>query len=164
MQTIYTCRGIGCTGRRVDRVDELVAAVVIGRLAQPDALDWLMGDDEAARRLTARVEELQQRLDAAADSYADGAITDSQLRRITARLTPEVEAARRDRDAAVRALDVDMLRPLAGPQALDRWGEMGVAQRRAVLETLGIEVVLLPREKYGPGFEPESVRIDWTRR
>ena len=31
-------------------------------------------------------------------------------------------------------------------------------QRRAVLETLGIEVVILPRQKHGPGFEPDVGR------
>ena len=61
----------------------------------------------------------------------------------------------------MRSLDVEALRPLAGPEAAARWESMSVAQRRAVLETLGIEVVLLPREKHGPGFEPETVRIDW---
>ena len=48
-----------------------------------------------------------------------------------------------------------------GPEAADRWEAMSVAARRAVLDTLGIAVVLLPREKHGPGFEPETVRIEW---
>ena len=160
---IYMCAGPrGCTGRVQEHVDDLVARVVIGRLSQPDALDWLLGDDEQARRLAQRCEELQRRLDEAADSQADGKITIRQLERITARLMPELEAAKRERDAAVRSLDVEALRPLAGPEAAARWEAMSVAARRAVLETLGIEVVLLPREKHGPGFEPETVRIEWT--
>jgi site-specific DNA recombinase len=60
--------------------------VVIGRLAKPDALDWMLGDDERARQLSERCEELQQRLDEAADSQADSRITIRQLERITARL------------------------------------------------------------------------------
>jgi site-specific DNA recombinase len=159
---IYMCNGPrGCTGRQQQHVDDLLAQVVIGRLAQPDALDWLLGDDEQARRLAKRCGELQQRLDEAADSQADGNITIRQLERITARLTPQLKAARRERDAAVRSLDIETLRPLAGPEAANCWAAMSVAARRAVLETLDIEVVLLPREKHGPGFEPETVRIDW---
>ena len=41
---------------------------------------------------------------ARADSQADGKITIRQLERITARLAPELEATRRERDAIVRAL------------------------------------------------------------
>jgi hypothetical protein len=63
--------------------------------------------------------------------------------------------------AAVRSLDIEALKPLAGPEAESRWAAMSVSARRAVLETLGIEVVLLPREKRGPGFEPETIDIRW---
>jgi DNA invertase Pin-like site-specific DNA recombinase len=159
---IYLCNTPKhCTGRLQAPVDDLVAKVVIGRLSQPDALDWLLGDDERARQLADRCDELQRRLDEAADSQADGKITIRQLERITARLMPEIEAARRERDAAVRSLDVEALRQLAGPEAAARWEAMPVSARRAVLETLGMEVVILPRTKHGPGFEPETVRIDW---
>ncbi len=161
-ELIYLCAGRrGCTGRTKANVDDLVTRLVIGRLAEPDALDWLLGDDDEARRLAAVVDELQQRLDEAADSQADGKITTRQLERITARLSPQLEHARRLRDAAVRSLDIEALRPLAGPQAAERWAAMPVAAQRAVLETLGITVVILPRVKHGPGFEPETVRVDW---
>ena len=54
------------------------------------------------------------------------------------------------------------LRALAGPEAETRWATMSVSARRAVLETLRLQVTLLPREKHGPGFEPETVRITWS--
>ncbi|MEM6108479.1 recombinase family protein [Mycobacterium sp. 050272] len=159
---IYMCAGPrGCTGRLQGAVDNLVAQVVAGRLAKPDALDWMLGDDERARRLSDRCDELQQRLDQAADSQADGKITIRQLERITAKLIPELEATRRERDAAVQSLDIESLRKLAGPKAAENWESMPVSARRAVLETLGMEVVLMPREKHGPGFEPETVRVTW---
>ncbi|MGV0772293.1 recombinase family protein [Mycobacterium syngnathidarum] len=159
---IYLCDGPkGCTGRQQDKVDDLVTRVVTGRLAQPDALDWLLGDDEQARQSARRCEEIQRRLDDAADSYAEGRIDTRALERITARLTPELEDARRERDTAVRAVDIDVLRPLAGPEAAACWEAMPVTARRAVLETLRVEVAILPRVKHGPGFEPESVRFDW---
>lgn len=159
---IYLCNGPrGCTGRLKEPVDQLVAQVVIGRLAKPDALDWMLGDDERARQLSDRCEQLQQRLDEAADSQADGKITIGQLERITARLVPELEVTRRERDAAVQSLDIEVLRKLAGPKAAQYWEAMSISARRAVLETLSMEVVLMPREKHGPGFEPETVRVIW---
>lgn len=161
---IYMCRGRGCTGRVQAHVDDVVEVAVIGRLQMRDALDWLLGDDEQARRLAQWCDELQRRLDEAADSQADGKISIRQLERITARLMPELEAARRERDTAVRSLDVETLRELAGPQANERWDAMPVSARRAVLETLGIEVVLMPRKKHGPGFEPETVEVRWRER
>lgn len=161
---IYMCASArGCTGRVQRHVDALVAEVVIGRLQMPDALDWLLGDDEEAHKLSERVDILQRRLDEAADSQAEGKISTRQLERITARLMPELEVARRERDAAVRSLDLDRLRELAGPQAVARWKSMAVSTKRAALEALGIEVVLLPRAKRGPGFEPETVEVHWRK-
>ncbi|MGH3639186.1 MAG: recombinase family protein [Mycobacterium sp.] len=157
---IYMCNSPrGCTGRVQAHVDNLLARVIIGRLAMPDALDWLLGDDELARQWAKKCDELQGRLDEAADSQADGKIDIRQLERITARLRPQLEAAQRERDTAMRSLDVETLRPLAGPEAEKCWEAMSVAQKRAVLETLRVEVVLLPRVKHGPGFEPETVDI-----
>ena len=160
---IYVCAGRGCAGRVQKHVDALVTRVVIERLAQPDALDWLLGDDEEARRLSELVETLERKLDDATDSHAkvEGGITIQQLERTTAQLLPEIEAARRDRDAAVRSLDVDQLRELARPQSAARWELMPVSAKRSALEALGIQVVLFPRAKRGPGFEPETIEIRW---
>lgn len=163
---IYLClSGGGCTGRLQEPVDNLVKKVVIARLAEPGALDLLLGDDEEAQRLQEHCKELQRRLDEAADSQADGKITIGQLERITARLEPQLVAAKRERDAALRGLDVEQLRPLVGPGAAASWEAMPVTQRRAVLQTIGLEAVVLdPRKKHGPGFEPETVRFMWRQR
>lgn len=160
---LYVCDGKGCVGRSEPAVDELVREVVIGRLAMPDALGWLLGDDEEASRQSARVVDLKRRLAETADAFADGAITVEQLRRITARLQPDLDEAEQRHSESVVSLDLDALRPLAGPQARDRWDEMTVAQRRAVLQTIGIRVVI-ERTRPGPGFRPESVRIEWGGR
>jgi DNA invertase Pin-like site-specific DNA recombinase len=165
---IYLCNTPKhCTGRLRDKVDDLVAEVVIGRMQKPDALDWLMGDDERARRLTEKCDELERKINEAADAFAaDQEPTIQKVReRIIGQLLPELEAARRERDAALREVDVEELRKLAGPKAADRWEEMSVTQRRAVLHTIGLEaVVLKPREKHGPGFERESVDFVWKKK
>lgn len=160
---LYVCDDKGCVGRSKPAVDELVRDLVIGRLSMPDALDWLLGDDQEARRWSERVDELNRRLGEAADAFAEGAITGEQLRRITARLQPELDEAEQRRAESVVSLDLDALRPLAGPSAQERWDEMTVSQRRAVVETLGIRV-LIERTRPGPGFNPASVRIEWRTR
>lgn len=162
---IYTCNGIkGCTGRMQEDVDKLVARVVIGRLSKPDAMDWLLGDDERAHELTERCKELQQRLDEAADSHAAGRIRIRALERITAQLEPQLEAARRERDAALQSVDVEQLKKLAGPGAAACWTAMSVSQRHATLQTIGLEAVVLQRrQKHGPGFEPETVQFVWRQ-
>jgi len=161
-QDLYVCDDKGCVGRSKDRVDDLVGKFVVARMGQPDALDWILGDDEEARKAAARCDELQRQLDDAADSYAAGKLNVRMLERITAQLTPELEAAQRARAAATQTLDISLLQPLAGPEAAAQWEEMTVTSQRAVLEALGLEVVILPRIKHGPGFEPETVRIDWA--
>jgi hypothetical protein len=157
---LYVCDGKGCVGRSEPMVDELVTQVVIGRLAMPDALDWMLGDDAEARRWSDRVDELNRRLSDADDAYTSGAITIEQLGRITARLQPEIDEAKQRRDESVVSLDIDALRPLAGPTARQYWDEMTVSQRRAVLQALGMRVIIKPTRR-GPGFDPESVQIEW---
>ena len=159
---LYVCDDKGCVGRSEPSVDEVVKELVIGRLSMPDALEWLLGDDEEARRWAERVEELHRRLGEAADAFAEGAITAEQLRRITARLQPDIDEAEQRRAESVVSLDFDALRPLAGPAARERWDEMTVSQRRAVVAALGVRVII-DRTRPGPGFDPESVRLVWAR-
>lgn len=160
---LYVCDAGGCVGRNEASVDDLTRRVVVERMAQPDALDLLVGDESEARRWTDHADALRARLDDAADSYAEGEISRDQLRRITARLTPELEDAQERAAAALRALDVDVLRPLAGPKAGEAWDAMTVAQRHAALQALGLRVILNPARR-GPGFDEESVKFKWTSR
>ena len=78
-------------------------------------------------------------------------------------MQPELDEAEQRRAASVVSLDLDTLRPLAVPQAGQRWDEMTVSQRRAVLSTLGIRVIINPTRR-GPGIDPESVRFEWAAR
>lgn len=160
---LYICDSPrGCVGRSEPAVDDLVKRVVIGRMSKPDALDFLHGDDDEAQRLTNRAEELSRRLSDAADDYAEGSITREQLRRITERIRPELDVIAQRREESLVSVDVDTLQQLAGPEAEHRWDRMSVAQRRAVLESLGLRVVI-DRTRPGPGFDPKSVRFEWQR-
>jgi site-specific DNA recombinase len=158
---LYLCDEKGCVGRDKASVDQLIRGVIISRLSQDDALDWLLGDDQEARRLGQRAEQLRQRLDDAADQYADGRIDGQQLERITARLRPQLEKAQAAHARAARSLDLSVLRTLAGPQAEQKWDAMPLATQRAVVETLGIQVHIERVTRRGPGFDPASVRVEW---
>lgn len=160
---LYVCDAKGCVGRVEKPVDELVKLLVIQRLSRPDALDWMLGDDDEARRWSDRVDDLGRRLTEAADLFADGTITGQQLRRITDQLRPELDEALRRQAEAATSTDLDVVRPLAGPEAEARWDAMDVAQQRRVIEALGIRV-LINRGTPGPGFDEDSVGIVWPDR
>ncbi len=135
----------------------MVEAVILARLARPDALAVLVqGDPEEVERARAEVETLTARLQLAADQYADGVLTGEQLVRITGRLRPQIERAGRRVAANMPAAGVA---DLVGGQAETRWAAASLDTKRAVIEMLCV-ITILPT---GPGkrFQPECVRIDW---
>lgn len=160
-KALYLCEAKGCTGRNQEAVDELVGKVTVARLQRPDALDWLLGDDDAARKARKHAAALNTRLDDAADEYAAGKITKRQLERITSRLLPEIEAAESEAQQRTASVDTKQMQVLAGPKAQERWDAMTVSEQRQVLEVLGMRVILDRVTKRGPGFDPESVRVEW---
>lgn len=160
-QHLYVCDDKGCTGRNQSSVDHLVREVVVARLAQPDAMDWLTGDDDAASAADKEARALRGRLDDAAEDYSDGMITREQMKKITARLSPAIEQAEAERARHEGSRDLDLLRQISGPRAGERWDELKVTQQRALLEALGIAVIVDKVKRRGPGFDPESVRIKW---
>jgi DNA invertase Pin-like site-specific DNA recombinase len=163
---LYVCDApSGCVGRRQDRVDEFVAAVVVERLRRPDAADLLEpaarpGVDPAA---VERLAEVRRRLDEAAALFAAGTIDAEQLSTITARLRPELDDAERATRPALAVAPPKALRRIAGARdARAVWERLDVLTRREVLSALGLVVTILPTRQ-GPGFDPESVRIEWRQ-
>lgn len=156
---LYVCDETGCTGRNVANVDELVGAVVVARLSEPDARDVFAQGDDRRAELGRQVDELRGRLNDAADQYADGHIDGQQMKRITERLRPQLDAAEHEyRRAAPASFDVPD--ELLGDKAAEAWERLDVVTRRDVLEALGLRVVI-DRQRPGPGFDPEAVRIIW---
>lgn len=161
---IYSCEAKTCVGRNQGRVDELVEGVVIGRLSRPDAADLLVRPAQAADvvGLLAQRDTLRDRLDQAADSFADGRIDTVQLARITARLRPELEAVESDiRQTSGAGQRAEVTALVGRPDAGAVWAGLDVATRHAVLAVLGLRVRIMPTRR-GPGFRPEDVLIDWT--
>jgi len=141
INTAYRCAK-GCTQRRVDHLDAFARDALVERLARPDALAWLAGDDGKAAAAAQEVAALTQQMDEAAEAFAEGAITLAQLKVINEKVGPRLEAANRRKDSAARHFDLPLLESLAGPKALAKWEAMETAQRRLALEAVGLRITV----------------------
>lgn len=153
----YRCSEKSCVARNRRDVDALVTAVVLERLSRPDAADLLnpsRGADQ--KRAVANAAELQQRLDRAADDYADGKIDSRQLERITARLRPQIDAA----EAQARIVDDSpVLAGLAGnAKAAEVWETLTLTRRRAVVAAT-VNIMIHRARQGARVFDRSSVEI-----
>ncbi|WP_299052138.1 recombinase family protein [uncultured Nocardioides sp.] len=154
----YKCAEKSHVTRNRRDADAYVNAVVVARLSQRDAVDLLAPRDLAHLEAAAEARALEQRLDTAADDYADGKITARQLERITARLRPQVD------DALARARTVDdtpLLTGLVGaPDVAAAWEALPLTRRRAVVDLL--LTVRIGRAQQGARvFDPATVKLAW---
>lgn len=156
---VYVCRAEKCVSRKAEAVDELVEAVVLARLARPDAADLLQPSDrDAVADLRARRVAIDERLDDLATGLEEGVLTLAAVRRSSERL--RAEQARIDAEMAA-VVHTDALGPLvAADDPVTAWQELDVQQRRSVVNAL-MTVTLLKPEGGRRGFDPDSVRIDW---
>ncbi|WP_322767539.1 recombinase family protein [Frankia sp. Cr1] len=159
---LYTCNARkSCVGRNQKRVDDLVHWVLIERLSQPDAWVLFTRDDSSAHKAREEAETLRARLNTAADDYADGTITIMQLRRINARLLPQLEQAERAAQLAVPGVASELVGELiAAPEQC--WNGLGITQQHAVLVALRMRIRILPTRR-GPGFDHNSIEIKFLR-
>ena len=156
---VYVCRQGFCTGRKQSDVDELLTAVVLARLAQPDLLALMTteGGDPERAAAAAEVAEKRARLDGFYDLAATGELTPAALARIEATLLPQIaDAERRARPRGPSPL----LGEVQGPDAAARWEGLSLEQRREVIDLL-CEVRVLPVGRGKRTFDPRSVRITW---
>ena len=159
---MYACDSAkSCVGREITRVDDFVAATVCARLTRPDAAALLdpPAEDDGSRR--AALADLRRKVDEATESFTQGRIGIEQLEAITAALGPRIE------ELEVQAPRLTILPPglaadVRGAATAEDmrvvWDGWDIAQRRSVLEALGVNVVLEPTAR-GPVFHPEHVRI-----
>ncbi len=160
-QPTYVCDAKGCVGRNEEALDGYVGRIVVGVLSQPEASDIFRGDDSAALAALDRAEGLKARQEAAADDYADGAITREQLRRITAKLAKQITEAQSEARRLRPAFDLDVFDGLVGPQAGEAWEALAVPQKRRVLDGLGLRLKVYPVARRGPGFDDSTIEVIW---
>jgi len=160
-KAIYRCKERSCVTRDLEMLDSFVAALVCGRLGRPDAAELLRpGAGEEVARARLEADELRGRLEDAASDYADGAITAPQLRVITARLRPQLEALE-----LLSSPPPDPVGALSDLITSDEvratWDGLDVRQRREVIALL-MQVAVLPTRP-GRGFDPGAVRVSWKQ-
>lgn len=153
----YQCRECLRVARKQASVDEYVVGVVVGLLTKPEALAALAsGRPERAAELRDMIDEAEARLDLAADGFADGTFTGEQLRRISAKLRPQIDDWRAELASCAPR---DGLLDLTGPDAAKRWASAPLDVRRAVIDML-MRVTILPSGSGSIFDGPSQVRIE----
>lgn len=154
----YTCPACNRITRRMAPIDEVVEAVVIARLSQPDTALDLAPDPGALRDASDNRDAILARMDRAADEYAEERITARQLSRITEKLKSELQVAeaRIAEHQPFRVLD-----GMTGAGAAEAWAQASMEKKRAVLREL-VTVTILPVGT-GVRFAPEHVQFEWRK-
>jgi site-specific DNA recombinase len=159
----YRCRTRRHVTRSTVKVDAFVTAVVLARLARPDAVGLLAAGervdraalhtealsiraqlDELGRMYGARQLDGRQVAEASAVLHADLAGVEAEIARVSSRSALAGVAGARD------------------PAVV--WGGLDLDRRRAVVDALMSVTILRPRLGRVPGggyFDPDAIRIDW---
>jgi DNA invertase Pin-like site-specific DNA recombinase len=145
--------------RKGEPVDEFVSAVVVERLSRPDAAVLTQDKDHPdIGVLRAEAMALRARMDSLAIDYADGALTASQLRTATARLTTSLAEVEELMTDAGRA---DVLGPLVNARDVRKaWEALPNARKRAVIDTL-MKITIYPPGRGVRDFDPATIEITW---
>jgi site-specific DNA recombinase len=142
-------------------LEEYVEAVVIERLAQPDAAELLVPRAEVD--MTALAEEatsLRARLQGLGDLVETGDMGPAEYRVRRQRLAEQLAKVEQ------RMVEANGSTPLAGLAGRDDvakvWAGLDLGRKRAVIDCL-MTIVVLPAVKRGKGFDPERVGIEWKQ-
>ncbi len=155
----YQCEKIAHIHRNIEHVDAMVEEAIIRYLDlyAKDALKppTRKGIDVSALRAEAK--KLRERKAAQIRMHALGDLTDDELA-IGMRTV-------RDRLSVVEAQihassEPDPVAEFRDRPARTTWKSLSLPRKRAIVKLLA-DVTLMPTARRGPGFDPESVRIDW---
>ncbi|WP_341537338.1 recombinase family protein [Klenkia marina] len=150
----------GHMSRAAEPVDNLVSALVIGRLSQPDAADLMLTDETLPdlNALREKAAALRTRLGELTDLFADGAISKAQLTRGSERARQALRVAEERLADAGRVSVFGEL--VAGGDVASVWDALDLDRKRAVIDALMV-VTLFSPGRGARTFKPESVGIDW---
>jgi hypothetical protein len=164
---IYRCSVTEHVKRLAEPADDYVAAKVIERLSQPDAVELLTPDRSAeVTELHGRIAALRARKADLGAAFAAGELDRDALRSGTERLRTGIAEAE-ERLAALSAGSVlDGL--AANPDVAELWVDLPIERRRAVVAATA-RVTILPGRRGGDARTRDvaadaaaTVRIDWT--
>lgn len=158
----YNCKNCYGITRRVDLVDQVVDAVILGYLDMPENRLKIMGSQESKESVDIEALmneklELSERNNQLATMFTDGEITAKQLAAGTERV--KVRVAEIDRKlSAARAVSTLADLVLSGEQLKERWNDMPAEVRGNVIAEL-VKVTIMPAKSFK--FDPQNVRFEW---
>jgi len=140
-------------------VPELAGEMIIGRLARPDLSDlvpFLGHASVALADLRAEATALRKRLTSAAEQFADGTLTDSQLATVTTR----VRAALAEVESRLTTPDTALANIVGAENPVTAYLGAPLERKRAVIREL-MTIRVLPSGKRGTRFDPDLIEITW---
>ena len=155
---VYVCKHCFGVTRDMTHLDGYIREVVVGRLSAPDAIDLLITEKrDDINELRDRAAALRARQDEAAALFADGAITASQLKISTAKLSAELATVESKMFNANQTRVFDGVIGTVDPCAV--YDRLPLDRKRAIIDAM-IVITVLPIGR-GRGFDPTSVDINW---
>ncbi|WP_139812906.1 recombinase family protein [Prescottella equi] len=158
----YICEKSSCVGRRVDRVEALATQVLFEYMGRPGAAEFFFGgisvDSEDA---THELQRLRQRLDQAADLFADGEIDHIQLARVRRKLNPRIAEIEAKLHPTPRS---PILERLVGPEPESRWIELTIREQREAIRLVLDITIDRSTAKCARTFNPRDMKIELNRR
>jgi site-specific DNA recombinase len=159
-RTVYRCvqAGTGHVARSAIDVDAFVMELVAERFSQANVRDMLpVGTGIDVTDLQGESVALRARLDEAAESFADGAITGAQLGKITARINDRLAEVDAALSAAARGSALGEFVNAHDPAK--QWRKATIERQRAALAEM-LTVTILPGLR-GRKFDPDLIDINW---
>lgn len=153
---VYKCHGGYCLTRQLPLVDQLVNAVIVGRLSKPDAAA-LLAEDQDVSAERAKAAQLRRRRDALAGMLAEGLLSPAAVREQAGKLSGELLRL----DGVINAAQaVNPAAEVIGAEDVAAaWENLPLKNRRQIVRTL-MDITVLPTVR-GRGFHPEHIKIDW---
>lgn len=171
----YACKRSEPGGTHVSigaEVDDLIEAVILKRMEQPDAVavlqNTLTSEDNT---LTERLQDLtgqRNALLAKREQIEDAAINEDVEMSTFARMSKKIEAQISGLDEDIRELTKNLdADPLAveladGPDFAEWWGGASVEDKRRLTRLL-MDIHILPGRPGAKVFDPHRVKIRWKR-
>ncbi len=159
----YRCPGERGTTGHVVRVagplDAYIEAIIVERLSRPDAIDLLRptAPEVDLSALQATASAARVRLTEIAEMLGEGELTRAEAQIARSRATARLESAEAEIASATSSSPLAGIVDAADPAAV--WAGLEIGRRRAVLDRL-MTVTVLPITRPGPGFDPDTVRIE----
>lgn len=160
----YHCPRYGHFRVSVQRMDDYVQALLVSRLAAPDAAEIFTPDPDDARvaEERARIAHWRAELAKAEELVAEGKLSVERLAGLEQRLLPLIqEAEERVRAASTNPLLSQLLAP-APDEVWERWAALDLSQQRSVIRAVFARILVSPMGK-GRWRRPvsEIVTVEW---